>query len=84
MKFSLAALRAEWQRADRSMRYYIANHVLANLLMVIVSLVSVAYGALGFGDMQIRLLGVAMLCGAQAMFAWAVLDRRFKIRYSLW
>jgi hypothetical protein len=84
MKFDFLALREEWKRAGRPMRYFLASHVLANLLMATISLASMIYGAMGRSDMQMLLLGVAVLCGGQALLAWNVLQKRFRIRYSLW
>ena len=84
MKFNVVALRAEWKRADRAMRYYLASHVAANAMMALLSVVSIVLGAMGHGITQMLLLGVAVLCGGQALLSWSVLERRFKIRYSLW
>jgi hypothetical protein len=84
MKFNLVALRAEWKRATLSMRYFLLSHVLANVLMSILSIASVVYGAMGNGTAQMLLLGVAVLCLGQAFLAWSVLEKRYKIRYSLW
>ena len=36
MKFNIVALRAEWKRADRAMRYYLFSHVTANALMALI------------------------------------------------
>jgi len=84
MKFSLAALRAEWNRANLSMRYFLATHMFANFLMASLSITSMVLGAMGQKERQILLLAGAALCGAQALLTWTVLQRRFKIRYSLW
>jgi hypothetical protein len=84
MKFSYAVLRAEWKRATPSMRYFLASHVVANLLMSLLSIASVIVGALGSQRSQVLLLVVACLCGGQALLAWSVLQKRFGFRYSLW
>ena len=84
MKFNLIALGAEWKRANSSMRYYLASHVAANALMAALSIASMVLGAMGRGSTQLMLLGVAVLCGVQALVSWNVLERRYKIRYSLW
>ena len=84
MKFSLVALRAEWKRANLSMRYFLAAHMLANLLMAGMSITSMVLGAVGQKERQILLLAAAALCGVQALLTWSVLQRRFKVRYSLW
>ncbi len=84
MKFNLATLRAEWKRANVSMRYFLFSHVLANTLLAAASIASVVLGALGHQERQMILLGAAVLCAGQAMLAWGVLQRRYKVRYSLW
>ena len=84
MRFSYAVLRAEWKRASTSMRYFLASHVVANLLMSVLSVISVIVGVLGYQQSQVLLLGVAVLCGGQALLAWRVLQRRFAFPYSLW
>ena len=84
MKLSIPVLLAEWRRAGWSKRYFLLTHLLANALMAAISVASVASGAFGHSQRQMILLGAAVLCGGQAMLAWNVLQRRFKVRYSLW
>jgi len=84
MKLSLAAVRAEWKRANPAMRYFLATHLAANLLTALISTASVALGAFGQQRAQMLLLVVAALCAGQALLAWSVLQRRFNVRYSLW
>ena len=66
------------------MRYFLMTHVLANALIVVASIASVVLGALGRGDLQMMLLGAAAVSAIQGMFSWTVLQRRVRIRYSLW
>jgi len=84
MKFSYAVLRSEWKSASHSMRYFLASHVVANLMMSLLSIASVIAGALGSQQRQVLLLVVASLCGGQALLAWRVLQKRYNFRYSLW
>jgi len=84
MRFTVPLFLVEWKRAGASMRYFLATHLLANTLMMATSIASVVYGALGSRDPQMLLLVAAVLCGGQAILSWTVLQRRFKLRYSLW
>ena len=84
MKYSLSLLAAEWKSAAWSKRWFLSSHLVANALMIVASLASVAAGAFGSPLAQMILLGGAALCGLQAMLAWSVLQRRFGLSWSLW
>jgi hypothetical protein len=84
MRFNYAVMRAEWKRASASMRYFLATHVAATLMMSLMSVASVIVGAFGSQQRQVLLLTAAVLCGGQAFLAWNVLQKRYGFRYSLW
>lgn len=83
MKYDLATLTQEWQRADARTRWFLVTHALANAGIVLGSIASTVCGLMGQGRAQLVLLAVASLCGVQAVLSWSALQRQFKDRYSL-
>jgi hypothetical protein len=74
----------DWRAAPAVARYFIASQFASGILLGACSSGSVAAAFAGLPGPGRLLLGAAALCFVHSVSTWALLKRRFGVRYEVW
>jgi hypothetical protein len=83
MQTNFRLLRLDWTAATALQRYFMASQLGSGFLLGLVSLLSVAAMLAGVRETGLGLLAAATLCLVHTLASWAVLRKRYKVRYAV-